>query len=114
MGGVPEMGQHLRYVDRSAGKKVFQRLAVRRRFRMKRKGRPVRVDIKFLLQFFNTPGNEIAPGSDIVREDFQDLAVRHGYFLFLAVAVTCHAADISGYDHALRKTIEIRGIHRSE
>jgi hypothetical protein len=108
------MGQHLRYIDRSPGKEIFQRSAVRGRFRVKRERRPLHLDRIFLLQFFNTPGNEIAPGSDVVREDFQDVAVRHGYFLFLAVAVTCHAADISGYGHVLGKRVETPGIHPLE
>jgi len=36
---------------------------------MERKGFPFYRNIKLFFQFINTPGNEIAPGSDIVRED---------------------------------------------
>jgi hypothetical protein len=39
---------------------------------MKRKSCPPDADCKFFLQFFNTPGNEIAPGSDVVRENFKN------------------------------------------
>jgi hypothetical protein len=45
---------------------------------MERKSRPVKFEVEFLLQFFNTPGNEIAPGSDVVGEYFQDIVIRHG------------------------------------
>jgi hypothetical protein len=35
------------------------------------KGLPLNFDLKILFQFFNTPGTEIAPGSDVVGENFQ-------------------------------------------
>ncbi|HBG21360.1 MAG TPA: hypothetical protein DDY32_19365 [Desulfobulbaceae bacterium] len=38
---------------------------------MKRKIPPADGDMEFVLQPFNTPGNEVAPGSDIVGEYFQ-------------------------------------------
>jgi hypothetical protein len=39
---------------------------------VQRKSRPAQVDLKLLFQSFNTPGNEVAPGSDEIRKDFQD------------------------------------------
>jgi len=44
---------------------------------MKRKVDPAHIDVEVLLQSFNTPGTEIAPGSNEVGEDFQYDAVRH-------------------------------------
>jgi len=43
---------------------------------MQGEGRPLDADVKFLLCSFNTPGNEVAPRSDIIGEYFQDR--RHG------------------------------------
>jgi hypothetical protein len=47
-------------------KQIRQGQTLQRRIRMQGESPPFDVDIIFLLQFFNTPGNEIAPGSDIV------------------------------------------------
>jgi hypothetical protein len=38
---------------------------------MERKSRPMDIDIILFLQFFNTPGNEIAPGSDKIRKNLK-------------------------------------------
>jgi hypothetical protein len=35
------------------------------------KSPPLDFDLKILLQFFNTPGNEIAPGSYVIRKNLQ-------------------------------------------
>jgi hypothetical protein len=35
------------------------------------KGDPAEVYFIFFLQLFNTPGNEIAPGSGVIGENFQ-------------------------------------------
>jgi len=51
---------------------------------MERKSLPDNTDIIFFLQFFNTPGNEIAPGSDVVKKYFQGGRIGHDtsvYFL---------------------------------
>jgi hypothetical protein len=45
--------------------------------RMKREMHQPHVDFKILLQFLNTPGTEVAPGSHIIREDFQRDTVGH-------------------------------------
>ena len=38
---------------------------------MERKSRPPDADCILFLQFFNTPGNEITPGSDVVGKYFE-------------------------------------------
>ena len=35
---------------------------------MQRISGPFHVDFKFLFESFNTPGNEVAPGSDVIKE----------------------------------------------
>ena len=47
---------------------------------MQGKGSPLNFNIIVILQFFNTPGNEIAPGSDIVGKYFENL---HGLAPFM-------------------------------
>jgi hypothetical protein len=42
---------------------------------VERVGAPEKGDVVFLLQFFNTPGNEIAPGSNVIVKDLQDVHV---------------------------------------
>jgi hypothetical protein len=50
---------------------------------MKRECPPFNPDLIFFFQFFNTPGNEIAPGSDVVGKDFKNNRIRHVYLPFL-------------------------------
>jgi hypothetical protein len=38
---------------------------------MQGKGNPLDLEIVCLFESFNTPGNEVAPGSDVIRKDFQ-------------------------------------------
>jgi hypothetical protein len=38
---------------------------------MERESPPANLDIIGIRQFFNTPGNEITPGSDIIGKDFE-------------------------------------------
>jgi hypothetical protein len=44
---------------------------------MKRKGDPTDRQFEFFLEFFNTPGNEVAPRSDVIGENIQDDVVCH-------------------------------------
>jgi hypothetical protein len=67
------MGQHLGDIDIAARKKFFKCQAFFRGIRMERESGPSNINLEFVLQFFNTPGNEIAPRSNIVREYFQYL-----------------------------------------
>jgi hypothetical protein len=46
---------------------------------------PLDLDLKILSQFFNTPGNEVAPGSDVIGKDFQS---RPGFHFFPQVGCT--------------------------
>ena len=69
---LAQVGQHGRHVDGAAGKQRFEGATFLRGFRVKRKPRPAQIDLEFLKQSFNTPGTEIAPGSDVVRENFKD------------------------------------------
>jgi hypothetical protein len=48
------------------GKEILKERPLFRRFRMQRKGPPADIDFIFLFQSFNTPGNEIAPGSYVI------------------------------------------------
>ena len=57
-------------VESPAGKKILQWEAFGRSIGMQGEKDPVNVDVVVLLQSFNTPGTEITPGSDEVREYF--------------------------------------------
>jgi len=39
---------------------------------MQRESGPLDIDFKFFLESFNTPGNEVAPGSDEIKEKLYD------------------------------------------
>jgi hypothetical protein len=39
---------------------------------MQGEGNPPDADLVFFLQPFNTPGDEVAPGSDVIGENLQD------------------------------------------
>ena len=66
-----EAGVHGVDVHATSGKQVFQEAPVGGRFRMQGKVHPPDRDVECLFQPFNTPGTEVAPGSDVVAEDFQ-------------------------------------------
>jgi hypothetical protein len=55
----------------SSTKEVFQGLAFLGGFLVEWEGAVANIYLIFLLQFFNTPGNEIAPGSDIIGKDIE-------------------------------------------
>jgi hypothetical protein len=44
---------------------------------MEREMGELQSQIVFVLQFLDTPGDEVAPGSDEVRENFQRELIRH-------------------------------------
>ena len=62
---------HCIEVHTAAREQLLQRTALGWSFRMKGKIDPLNVDLEILSQLFNTPGTEIAPGSDEVGEDLQ-------------------------------------------
>ena len=47
------------------------------RLRVKREVHQTDVEIKVTLQFLNTPGTEVAPGSHVICEDFQNDSIVH-------------------------------------
>ena len=55
---------------------------------MDRKGNPPDGDIVFLRKSFNTPGNEIAPGSDVIGKDLHNdlVLLSHETILLLLYA----------------------------
>jgi hypothetical protein len=60
------MIQHLRDIDIASRKQVFQGAPLRRGVRMKGKSDPSNSDLELAFQSLNTPGDEIAPGSDVI------------------------------------------------
>jgi hypothetical protein len=62
------MLHHRRHIDRTTGKKLFKAAALVRGVGMQGKGSPVRLDGIRFSNFINTPGNEIAPGSDKIKK----------------------------------------------
>ena len=72
--------QHLRNVDAAPGEQVLERDPFGRDLRVQRKSRPVQIDLELLFQSFITPGNEVAPGSDEIRENLQDVFIFSFHF----------------------------------
>jgi hypothetical protein len=46
---------------------------------MQGKGNPLDLEIVYLFEFFNTPGNEVAPGSGVIGKDFQKNSASLGH-----------------------------------
>jgi hypothetical protein len=72
--------QHLRYVDAAPGKQVLECDPFGRDLRVQRKSRPVQIDPELLFQSFITSSNEVAPGSDEIRENLQDVIIFSFHF----------------------------------
>jgi hypothetical protein len=70
--GLLKPPQHFGNVDGSPGEQLLQRNPFSRDLRMQGKRRPPNGDLELFLQFFNTPGNEVAPGSDEIRKNLQN------------------------------------------
>ena len=79
-GGLFEPLQHLRNVEASPGEQALERDPFGRDLRVQRKSRPVQIDPELLFQSFTTPGNEIAPGSDEIRKNLQDVIIFSFHF----------------------------------
>ena len=58
-------------IGRIAAKKVLQAQSLFRRFGMQGKGPPLNLDPILVVQLFNTPGTEVAPGSNIIGKNFE-------------------------------------------
>jgi len=65
------VSHHLQVFFAEIGEEIFNESPLFRCFRVQGEGPPMDIDFIFLFQPFNTPGNEIAPGSDIVGIDFK-------------------------------------------
>jgi hypothetical protein len=72
--------QHLQNVDAPSGEQTLERDPFGRDLRVQRKRRPAQIDPELLFQSFNTPGNEVAPGSDEIRENLQDVIIFSFHF----------------------------------
>jgi len=64
---------HLRDIHILTRKEIFKSQPLLRCFRVQGESCPGDVHIKFGFQFFNTPGNEITPRSDVVGKDLQPI-----------------------------------------
>ena len=64
-------GMHGLEVQATSGEQVLQRAATRGRVGVQRKIDPFHIDVEISLQPFNTPGTEIAPGSNEVGKYFE-------------------------------------------
>jgi len=71
--------QHAGDIHTATGKKVFQGPPLQQGFRVQGEGGPGYAYIDLGFQFFNTPGNEITPRSDVVGKDFKVVRIRHGF-----------------------------------
>ena len=65
------------HIDVTPGEQLLDENALRRRIRVQREVHPGHVHVKVSFQLFNTPGTEITPGSDVVRENFQFDSLAH-------------------------------------
>ena len=65
-GDLFQLGDQLRNIYETAGEQILQGSPFGRRLRMERKGDPLQIDVIVFSQSFNTPGNEITPGSDVI------------------------------------------------
>jgi hypothetical protein len=66
--------QHIVDIDRLAGEKVRQGTARSGRFRVQGIRHPLDLQVlKSRFNLVNAPGNEVAPGSDVVGENFQQI-----------------------------------------
>jgi hypothetical protein len=70
-GCLSQMPHHFRYIKRTTGKKLRQAEAFVRGIRMEWKGDPFHLDGIGCLNFFNTPGNEVAPGSNEIGKNLE-------------------------------------------
>jgi hypothetical protein len=80
-----QAGLDLFDAHRPPRKELFKGLPLLRGFRVEGKRPPLDLDLKIFSQFFNTPGNEVAPGSDVIGKDFQP---RPGFHFFPQVGCT--------------------------
>jgi hypothetical protein len=68
-------------ITATPGKKLFNGNAFFRRFRMEGKSTPPDSDFVIFVNFFNTPGNEVAPGSTVIGKNFKCLLHSRSFLL---------------------------------
>ena len=81
VGFLLQSGDHLLDLGSVCMKKILKQHTFFRCIGMEWKGVPANGDVIDGLQLFNTPGNEITPGSDIIRKQFQYWFLQHCLFL---------------------------------
>ena len=64
-------------IDITAPKEILQASPLFWRFGMKRKMSDLNAQAIICFQFLNTPGTEVAPGSDVVGENFKGDVINH-------------------------------------
>ena len=79
---------HLRHVVAAPGEQLVQAATRLRRVRVQRKMHPLDPDAVFPPEPLNTHGTEIAPGSDVVGEYFQDEGFGHLRYFFWAACLS--------------------------
>ena len=57
-------------IDIAPAEQFLEQLSLCRRVGMQWEMHPRDLNVEISLQFFNTPGTEIAPGSNVIAEDF--------------------------------------------
>ena len=75
---------------------------------------PLDMDLVLLLQFVNTPGNEIAPRSDIVREDLQDHRFCHNSLQYCSKPLArspASAGSLENSETSLNSVSDTRAQH---
>ena len=80
---------------------------------MQGKEHPLHRDLELLLKSVNTPGTEIAPWSDVVREYVQNGRVSHDYVSFAAYGTGARGAVASASiyrNHHLADLVAIDGV----
>ena len=71
---------------------------------MQRKTDPLDVDLVLLLKLVNTPGNEIAPRSDIVGKDLQDYLFSHYFLQYCSKLLARSPASAGSLENSVRDT----------
>ena len=103
-----------RYVNVPSGEEFFERQSFIRRLRVQRKMPKPNLDIIDSLESFNTDRTEIAPRSDVVREDFQShfRLVGHeaSFAAVLVVKIRIEPQDFHGARGAVILIVSRRGV----
>ena len=69
-------------LDPSVTKQLFEALPLLRGFGMQGEMHPLHLHIEIPFQFFNTPGTEVTPRSNVVAKNFQLNLISHIFYSF--------------------------------